>query len=100
MIKNMKPLSLAEAKKIVEENGGNDKLEPYFKKFAKLNSKEALKLREELEGIKSHKLRQEYIAKVIDLLPIDASDINKIFTDISLDENEIKQITDIVAKYK
>ena len=45
-------------------------------------------------------MKGEHVAKIIDFLPEDASDLNKIFTDVSLDENEIKQIKDIVAKYK
>ena len=44
--------------------------------------------------------QKEYIIKVIDFLPEDASDVNKIFTEVSLDENEIKQITEIVKKHK
>jgi len=46
------------------------------------------------------KLKADHIVKVIDFLPEDASDVNKIFSDVSLDENETNKILDIVKKYK
>ncbi len=100
MIKNMEPITLAEAKKLVDENEGREDVKEYFKKFMKLKEKEVIEMKKELEGLNNHKIRKENIVKIIDFLPEDASDINKIFTDVSLEENEIKQITDIVAKYK
>ena len=96
----MKPLSLAEAEQIVKENEGKQELEPYFKKFAELKIKDALELRKELEALNNHKIKQEHIVKIIDFLPEDATDVHKIFIDVSLDENEVKQIIDIVSKYK
>lgn len=95
----MKPLSLIEAKTIIEKNEGKN-IGEYFNKFVNLKEKEALELKKELDGLDNHKIKGEHISKIIDLLPEDAQDINKIFTDVSLDENEIKQITAIVAKYK
>ena len=100
MIKEMRPLSLAEAEQIVKENKGKEELELYFKKFVELKLKDALELRKELEALNNHKIKQEHIVRIIDLLPEDASDIHKIFIDVGLDENEVKQITEIVAKYK
>ena len=46
------------------------------------------------------KLKQEHIVKIVDLLPEDALDLNKIFTDVSLDEDETTKILEIVKKYK
>ena len=45
-------------------------------------------MKKELEGLNNHKIKNEHIVKIIDMLPKDASDIHKIFIDISLDENE------------
>lgn len=96
----MKPLSLAEAKQLIEDNGGNETAEEYLKKFNKLKAKDAEALRKEIEALDNHKIKSEQIVKIVDFLPEDASDVNKIFTDISLDDNETKQVTAIVAKYK
>ena len=96
----MRPLTIVEAKKISEENEGREDVKDYFKEFIKLKEKDNEEMRKELEALNNHKIKPEHIVKVIDFLPIDASDINKIFIDSSLDENEIKQITEIVSKYK
>lgn len=100
MIKEMKPLCMEEAKAISKENGGKEELEEYFKQFIKIKSKDVAPFRKELESLNNHKIKNIDVVKIIDLLPEDASDINKIFVDVSLDENEIKQILDIVSKYK
>ena len=96
----MKALSMAEAKQIADDHNGREEIEPYFKRFMKVKVKDALEIRKELENMDNYKMKGEHIAKIIDFLPSDASDLNKIFTDVSLDEGEIKQITDVIAKYK
>jgi len=98
MIKSSQPLSLVEAEKIIGKTE-NKQLEQYFKKFIKLKKQEADKLKKELKDLNNLKIKEEHIIKIIDLLPEDAIDLNKIFIDVSLDENEIKQILDIVKKY-
>ncbi|HRZ85804.1 MAG TPA: hypothetical protein P5277_03420 [Candidatus Paceibacterota bacterium] len=100
MIKEMKPLSLAESKMMIESNEENEKINEYLKRFSKIKQKDMEKLKEEILSLDNHKIKQDHITKIIDFLPEDASDINKIFTDISLEDNEIKQIIEIVAKYK
>lgn len=100
MIKELRALTMAEAEKIVKDNEGSEAVKPYFKKFIKLKLKDVLEMRKELEALNNHKIKPEHIVKIIDFLPEDASDLNKIFTDVSLEEEEIKQITDVVKKYK
>ncbi|OIO42633.1 hypothetical protein COX97_01325 [Candidatus Pacearchaeota archaeon CG_4_10_14_0_2_um_filter_05_32_18] len=100
MIKEIKPLTLVEAQGLVKANDGSKEIEPYFNKFIKISEKESGELKKELEGLDNHKMKPDHIIKIIDFLPEDASDLNKIFSDISLDENEIKQVAEIVAKYR
>lgn len=96
----MKPLTLEEAKEIAEANEGKEEAINYIKKFSKIKLKDVKEMRKELEGLDNHKIKSSHIVKIIDFLPEDSSDINKIFTDISLEEDEIKQVTEIVKKYK
>lgn len=96
MINEMKALSMAESEKYVE----NEEVKGFIKKFAKLKEKDAEKLRAELGALGNIKIREEHIAKIIDILPEDSVDINKIFSDISLDENEAAKILEIVKQYK
>ena len=44
------------------------------------------------------KIKNEHIVKIVDLMPEDASDLNKIFTDVSLTEDETNKILDIIKK--
>ena len=74
-------------------------MEHYLKKFGKLSEADAKKLSEEIKGLGNLKMKEEYLVKIVDFLPKDAEDLNKIFHDISLDEKEINEILEIVKKY-
>ncbi len=101
MIKEMKHLSLPEVKKLIGKlDTENEEVKKYINTFAKLKTQDAKKLREELEKLDMLKLKEEHIVKIIDLLPEDKEDLNKIFTDMGLDENETNKILDITKQYK
>lgn len=103
MIKSSQQLSMPEVKKLlgeVEDNEKKKQLEAFIKKFSKLQAKKAMEMKKEIEGFNMIKLKPEHIAKIIDILPEDASDLNKIFVDVSLDEDETNKILETVKKYK
>tara|TARA_Y100000310_G_C20665993_1_gene807518 strand:- start:401 stop:706 length:306 start_codon:yes stop_codon:yes gene_type:complete len=96
----MKPLSMIEAKKIVEASEEDNKETlSFMKKFIKITEKKAEELKKELEGLEMMKIKEEHIVKIIDLIPEDASDLNKIFTDVSLDENETNKLLETIKKH-
>jgi len=92
----MKPLSMAESSKYIK----TEELVAFIRQFSKIDNKDAAKLREEIEKLGSMKIKEEDTSKVIDILPEDAQDVAKIFTDVSLDEKEANQILEIVKKYR
>jgi len=96
----MKNLTLEETRELVKAHDGKEEVEIFLKGFITIKPKDVQEMRKELNDLNNVKLNQEHIVKIIDFLPEDASDINKIFIDISLEEDEIKQILDIVKKYK
>jgi len=110
-INEMIPLSMAEAKELVEtpkkssEKGKKTEVEEekeakiFLKKFTKLDYKKAMTMRKELEETGILKIKAEHIAKIIDLIPEDASDLNKIFVDVGLEENETNKLLEITKKY-
>jgi len=103
MIKNMRPIDLSEAKKIlgsVEDNDKKKKLEIFIKRFSKIKPEKAENLKKELSGLGLLKLKEEHIVKIIDILPEDASDLNKVFTDVALNEDETNKILEIIKKYR
>ncbi len=99
MIIEMSPLSMVEAKDLLESVEKQEFI-AHINKFSKMKTEHARKLREEMEKLDLMKMKPEHIVKIIDLLPEDISDLNKIFQEVSLDENEAKKILEIVQHYK
>ena len=103
MILDRQPLNLNEVEKILENISDNDKKEEmklYLKKFLKTKSIRAGKIKEELAKADLLKLKREHIVKIADLIPEDASDLNKIFIDVSLNEDETNKILEIIKNTK
>ena len=102
MIKDMQSLNMAEMKKILGSLDGEKKkqLESFIKKFSKIKIDKAENLRDELRKLELLKLKEEHIVKIVDILPEDSSDLNKIFTDASLNENETNKILEVIKKHK
>jgi len=98
MIKNNEPLSMAEASEYLGKIDSTD-VKGFIKKFTNLKPAEAKELRKKLENLDMMKLRAEHIVKVIDLLPENQEDLNKI-VEVSLDEDETKKILETVKEYK
>ena len=95
-------ITLAEVKEIVdkmEDGEKNEEIKSYLKKFTKLSKKDAAKLKEELTALNNVKVREENIIKLVDIVPKDAEDVNKIFVDTSLTEEETNAILEITKKY-
>lgn len=103
MILDRQPLNLNETQEILENISDSDKKEEmkiYLKKFLKTKSERSKKIKEELEKADLLKLKREHIVKIADILPEDASDLNKIFTDVSLNEDETNKILELVKSTK
>jgi len=103
MILDRIPLNLVEVDEILKnlpEGDRKDEMEVYLKKFLKTKSEKAKKIKEEFEAADMLKIKREHIVKIIDLLPEDASDLNKIFVDVSLNEDETNKILEIVKNNK
>jgi DNA-directed RNA polymerase subunit F len=99
MIRNRSSLSMVEAEEYTKDNENSAELNKFIKKFAKIDLKKAKELRLKLQELNLMKLKSDYISKIIDILPETNEDINKIFADISLDENESQKILDTVKEY-
>jgi len=99
MILDRTPLNLNEVREILKNLDDSDKkeeMEGYLKKFSKTKPEKAKKIKEDLEKLDLLKMKREHLVKVVDLIPENASDLNKIFTDVSLNEEETNKILDVV----
>lgn len=101
MIENTKPLCIIEAAEYIGKTGDSEaNVQNFIKKFSKLKLAEAKKLREKIEEMKLLKIKEWHIAKILDILPEDEESLNKIFTEISLDEDESKKILESIKEFR
>lgn len=98
MILNKTPITLAEVKENVKDVE-NKAMEDYIKAFAKLSKSDVVKCTEAITALNNPKIKEENIVKILDFLPKDSEDLNKIFLDVALSEEESNAILDIIKKY-
>ncbi len=99
MILEKIPVTMAEVKEVVVKLEERQALKDYMKKFTKLSKDKAEKLIEEVKALKNLKIKEENLVKLADFLPRDAEDLNKVFTEVNLNEEEINAILEITKKY-
>ena len=101
MIKNRESLSMSEAGKYLDLHIDSEaEISKFVKKFVRLTPKSAGEMRFALQGLDIIKMREDHVAKVIDILPESKESINKIFNDVSLDEDETNKILETVKKFE
>ena len=101
MIKNNQPLSMGEITEYIQKAEDDEtEIIGFIKKFTKLNSQEAKELRKKIEGLGLMKVRIEHLVKIIDLMPENSKDLNKIFVVFSLNEDETKKILETIKEFK
>ena len=100
IILNSRPLSLAEVGDLVKKAEDFDSKPTglYLKAFSKLSFKDAKELADKVRALNSAKVKETHIVKLIDLMPQDAEDVHKIFSDVSLSEDEVQSILQTVKK--
>lgn len=101
MIKNSKPISMPEVLSYITGAGtDNSDVKGFIKKFPVLKEKEIGGFEEKLKNLGLIKLREEHVIKIIDFLPEDIEDLNRLFNDINFDEDETKKILEVVKEFK
>lgn len=99
MIKDRKMLTMYEADEILENLKETDKsreVRAYIKKFSNTDAKKAKKIKEALETLDLMKLKNSDIIKIVEILPENAIELNKIVIEANLDEDEIKKILEAI----
>ncbi len=100
MIIEEKPLSMSESSEYLGKSDSEKETTGFVKKFVKIKPEKAKELRKEIEGLDFLKVKAEHIAKVIDLIPETEEELNKIFVDISLNEEEVKALLEKIKSFK
>lgn len=96
MILNKTPLALAQVKEYAKNVDETRPIALYLKKFCKISKGDADKLAADLRALDNHKIKEETIVKILDMIPRDAEDLNKIFLDVSLTEEESNTILALI----
>lgn len=97
MIKNTESLSMVESMEYIEKDS---EIVSFIKKFNKLGIKESKEIRNKISALGLIKIKTEHIPKIIDLMPETVSDLNKIFVDVSLEEDEANKILDTIKEFR
>lgn len=87
---------------VVELAGDTEKemqIKAFIKKFVDVDVEKAKNMRKELNELDLIKLKDEHIVKIIDFMPKDAEDLNKVAADVSFDQEETTKILDVVKKF-
>ena len=101
MIKNTNPLAMAEVLGYLDKDNENvSELRALIKKFIKITPKQALEMKKKLQDLDLIKLNEQDIIKLIDFMPEDVEELNKIIQNNSLDENERAKIFEIIKEFK
>jgi len=103
MITERKPLTLYESEEIIEnlkETEKTKELKGFIKKFAKGDAKKAKKLKEELTNMNLLKLKEKDIVKIVDVMPENAIELNKVVIEAGLDTDETNKILETIKNIK
>jgi len=100
MIKNSEPFSMAESLEYIKKDDEKEtEIIGFIKKFSELKPKDAKELKQDIERLGIIKIKPEYAAKIVDILPGSAEELNKIFVDASLDEDETRKVLESVKRF-
>ena len=99
MIQNQKPLSVVEVPKYMKKESEAE-LAGFIKKFTKIDAKKIPELKEKLLDLDLMKMKEDSIIKIIDLMPENPEELNKIFVGVNLDEDEKRKILETIKEFK
>lgn len=93
------PLTLAESKALIKNIEEKPILVEYFKSFSHLTADKAKECVKQLHALNSPKLNDAHIVKLVDVLPKDVEDVNKVCNDVGLTDEEAASILAITSKF-
>jgi len=98
-IKEETPITMAEVVALAGDSDKGKAIKKFIKNFSKMPVEKAIELKGKLKALNLIKLKEIHIVKIIDFMPKDASELNKVLADISLDEGEINKILEVIKNY-
>ena len=99
VIKEESPITMAEVAALAGDSEKGQAIKKFIKDFTNMTAEKAIEMKDELRGLDILKLKEEHIVKLVDFVPKDATDLNKVLSEVSLDQEEINKILEVTAKY-
>ena len=99
MIKKQRPLTLAEVSELVGDGEKAKNMKLFVKQFSSIKSNKAKELFDAVKALDLIKLRDENIVEIVNFLPKDAVELNKIVQEASLDQEEVNKVLEITKNY-
>ncbi len=97
-INEEKPLTIAEVIELIKDSESSKTTRDFLKGYCDVSIETVLKIKEELMSLDLIKLKEKDIAKIIDFMPKDAIELNKIIGDSNLDSDEVTKILNVINK--
>ena len=98
-VKEERPITMAEVVSLAGDSEKAEEIKKFIKKFNKMDVKKAVEFVGELKALDLIKLKDEHIVKIVDFVPKDASELNKVIIEVSLDSDEVAKILEVTGKY-
>ena len=95
---NKTPVPLADIKDYIKDLDDKKPLEDYLKKFSKTKKEKAHEIIEGVRALDNPKIKETDLVKIADFSPTTIGEVNKIFTELNLTEDEANAILDIIKK--
>tara|TARA_Y100000310_G_scaffold221816_1_gene223410 strand:- start:363 stop:665 length:303 start_codon:yes stop_codon:yes gene_type:complete len=95
-ILDVRPVPLAEVNELVKDMEEKKDIHAYLKKFSKTSQEKSEKIIDGVRKLENPKVKEADIIKISDILPDSPEDLNKIFTEVALTEEEINEILKVV----
>lgn len=92
MIKDQKPITMAEVVEIIGESDKGKEVKKFIKEFVKMKAEEAINLKEKIKALNIYKLNEENIVSIVNFMPENAQELIKILPDVNLEQEEINKI--------
>jgi len=99
VIKEETPITMSEVVALAGDSDKGKAIKKFIKGFNKMPVEKAKEMQEELRSLDLVKLKDAHIVKIVDFMPPGVSELNKVVIDVSLDQEEITKILDVVKKY-
>ena len=94
-----RPITMAEVVALAGDSEKSEEIKKFIKKFNKMDVEKAKEMTAELKALDLIKLKDMHIVKIVDFVPKDASELNKVIIEVSLDSDEVAKILEVTGKY-